>query len=99
MPAKAPTSEALAASTRLATFLNQPFPPRHIDAFGHDERLRLLRALIAELGGVAHEGGLDARLRLHGITSTSTSGIVQACRNWISNVTLKAMAAQHGALT
>ena len=93
MPGKVPTKATLALADQLRAFLDQPWPPAHIDLVMHDLRLAALQRLILEWGGVYDRNGMGWMVRLNGFKATSTSSLASACRNWISQVTLKAASA------
>lgn len=90
MVTKAPSDATLAFSHKLRAFLDQPWPPAHIDRAAHDHRLHALQVLIAEWGGVSDTRGSVHTIRLNGFKATSTVSLARACRNWITQVTLKA---------
>lgn len=54
--------------------------------------LAALRDLIKGNGGKIREGWDDTRIRVCGLRASSTSGLVNACKNWIRQLTLKSMA-------
>ena len=53
---------------------------------------RALKALIEGQGGVVRETWNSTSVQIFGLRATSTSGLVQACQNWITQLTLKSMA-------
>lgn len=55
-----------------------------------------IKALIETKGGAVRERWDGASINLYGLRASSTSGFEGACRNWISQLTVKAMAAQMG---
>ena len=60
--------------------------------------LNNLRLVIDGAGGHSENRWDGARVRIHGLRATSTSGLESACRNWLTQVTLKsAQAAMAGA--
>lgn len=77
---------------RLAAFLDQPFPPRHIDADLHDLRLRHLLDLIVREGGECTENHYAVCVRMDGVSASSTSGLIGAARHWVAVVRKKAAA-------
>lgn len=93
MTAKAPSKATLAFADQLRAFLDQPWPPAHIDRVAHDHRLGALQRLILEWGGAFDRNGMGWSIRLNGFRATSTSSLGDACRNWIKQVTIKAAAA------
>ena len=52
--------------------------------------------LIEAKGGAVKCDYRGTSIRLFGIRAASTSGLMQACENWLAQVTLKSMAAQMG---
>lgn len=93
MPAKVPSKATVEFANRLSLFLDQPWPPAHIDRAAHDHRLAALQRLILEWGGAYESNGMGHMIRLNGFKATSTSHLAGACRNWVTQVTLKAAAA------
>jgi hypothetical protein len=91
--ARVPTKATLAFSDQLRAFLDQPWPPAHIDRVLHDHRQDALQRLILEWGGGFDRNGMGWVVRLNGFRATSTVSLAGACRNWIAQVTLKASAA------
>lgn len=83
-------------ANKLDDFLEQPFPPRHINRDAHDLRMRALADLIYREGGSSNETATGYSVNIGGVRATSTSGLVGATRNWINSVRKKA-AAQAGA--
>lgn len=59
-------------------------------------KLRAVIALVEAKGGRIEDKWSGASVRLFGLRATSTSGIIGACNNWITQLTLKSMAAQMG---
>ncbi|GAB1361790.1 hypothetical protein MASR1M32_10260 [Rhodobacter sp.] len=50
-----------------------------------------LVATISEMGGkVSRNGSHETRVRLFGLSASSTSGVKNACRNWINQIRSKA---------
>lgn len=90
MPAKAPSDATIAFADRLRAFLDQPWPPAHIDRPAHDLRLAELQRLILQLGGAFGQGSAGYMIRLDGLKATSTVNLASACGNWVTQVTLKA---------
>lgn len=90
MPAKIPSKATLAFADTLRAFIDQPWPPAHIDRTAHDHRLAALQKLILEWGGAYDRTGAGYMVRLNGFRATSTVSLASACRNWITQVTLKA---------
>jgi hypothetical protein len=70
-----------------------PYPNRD----PYDRAVAALMADIAILGGQLKADWNVLRCRLFGETSTSTSGAVNAVRNWIAKVHPKAFTAFYGA--
>lgn len=79
-------------AVRLAAFLDQPWPPRHIDRAAHDHRLSALEALIHREGGTFKDTTSGYAVNIGGVRATSTSGLFGATRNWINAVRKKAAA-------
>jgi hypothetical protein len=77
------------SADRLAAFLAQPFPPRHINADLHDLSMRALLDLIGREGGDVTETHYAVRVRLGGVSASSTSGLIEAARNWVAAVRKK----------
>lgn len=90
MTAKAPSDATLAFSAKLRAFIDQPWPPAHIDRAAHDLRLDALQRMILEAGGSYDRNGMGWVIRLNGFRATSTVSLAGACSNWITQVTLKA---------
>lgn len=98
MPVKVPSKATLAFAETLTRFIDQPWPPAHIDRFAHDARQVSLQKLILEWGGAFDRNGMGWMIRLNGFRATSTSSLRDACRNWVKQVTIKAgLAAMAGA--
>jgi hypothetical protein len=93
MAAKVPSKPTLAFADALRAFIDQPWPPAHIDRAAHDHRLAALQRLILEWGGAFDRNGMGWQVRLNGFKATSTSSLRDACQNWIRQVTLKAASA------
>ena len=93
MVAKVPTKAAVDLANRLNALLALPFPPAHVDKAGYDAALTRLKREITANYGTFTEGWNGARMRAHGFASSSTEGLIGACRNWITQVTLKAASA------
>jgi hypothetical protein len=74
---------------RLSAFLDQPFPPRHINADLHDLRMRALLDLIGREGGECTEKHYATRVRMGGVSASSTSGLIGAVHNWVVAVRKK----------
>lgn len=55
--------------------------------------------LIETKGGAVKTGSHGVSVRVFGIRASSTGGLLQACHNWKSQVTLKSMAANMAAQT
>lgn len=55
--------------------------------------------LILANGGTVKVGHDGVVIRIYGIRASSTGGLLQACHNWKSQVTLKSMAANMAAQT
>lgn len=91
--AKTPGKDTLAFADKLRAFLDQPWPPAHIDRAAHDHRLNALHRLIVDAGGSWDYNGAVYSMRLHGFRATSTNHLASACRNWITQVVLKSAAA------
>lgn len=87
---RVPDVTVLAAAQRLDDVLALPFPPRHIDPVGHDGAMARLRVTILGDGGTFTDAWNGTRIRHHGFSATSTSGLVKATRNWITQVRGKA---------
>ena len=92
MSTKAPSDAARAYSTRLARLLDA-LPSYLDDKPAYIAAIACIKLAIAEQGGAVRDDWNGARVRLHGISATSTTGVAGACRNWITQVTLKAAAA------
>lgn len=86
----------LKTADKLSEFLDQPWPPRHINRDAHDLRLRALTDLIFREGGSSNESGTNFSVNIGGVRATSTSSMAGAARNWINSVRKK-VAAQTGA--
>lgn len=90
MAAKVPSEATLAFADQLRAFLAQPWPSAYIDRAAHDHRLHALQKLILEWGGAYDYNGAGHMVRLNGFKATSTVDLASACRNWVTQVTLKA---------
>ncbi len=93
MPAKVPSKATLAFAETLTRFIDQPWPPAHIDRVAHDHRLAALQKLILEWGGTFDRNGMGWMIRLNGFKATSTVSLASACQNWVKQVTIKAASA------
>ena len=58
-----------------------------------------ITALIEAKGGTVKTGADGVSVRLFGIRASSTAGLLQACQNWKTQVTLKSMVANMAAQT
>lgn len=84
---------ALACADRIEAMLKS-FPRiKHDDPALWATRLRELQVLILNEGGSFKDDWQGGQVRLHGFKATSTVGLPAACRNWITQVTLKSAAA------
>lgn len=92
MAAKVPTKAALDCASHLAQKI-KALPSSCDDRPGYDDGIKLLKHQIVSCGGTFSESWNGAGVRLHGFAASSTSGIADACRNWITQVTLKAASA------
>jgi hypothetical protein len=68
------------------------------DRAAYQVALARLQTKILHEGGSFTADGLGARVRLHGFTATSTTGLAGACHNWITQVTDKAALASMAAV-
>lgn len=93
MPTKVPSKATLAFAETLTRFIDQPWPPAHIDRVAHEHRLAALQKLILEAGGVHDDNSMGWMIRMNGFKATSTSSLRDACRNWVKQVTIKAASA------
>jgi hypothetical protein len=63
------------------------------EALAHEEAralaLRDLRRMIEKAGGQVRNDWNGAAVRIHGLRATATSGLEQACRNWLTQVVVK----------
>ena len=91
---------AQAFHTELATALKAVPANKHDMPYADYEtrvqKLRAITALIESKGGTVAERWDGTKVRAFGINAASTSGLETACRNWISQLTVKSMAAQTG---
>lgn len=92
MPARTPTDAARAFTSQLGRAL-QDLPSFQHDRPGYDLAIDRIRTMIIAEGGAIRSDWNSTRLRIHGIAASATSGVAQACRNWIAQVTLKSSAA------
>lgn len=83
-------------AVKLARFLDQPWPPQHIDRAAHDHRMKSLEDLISREGGALWETATGWTVNIGGVRATYTSGLIGATRNWI-NAVRKKSAKQTGA--
>lgn len=90
--AKVPTPAALDCCARLGQLLSN-LPSPYPDRPAYDRALEPVMALIGQEGGSFSSNWNGTKLRLHGFSASSTSGLAEACRNWRTQVTLKAMQA------
>lgn len=67
------------------------------NTIARDKAFADITAMIEANGGAVNIRHDATTIRLFGIRASATSGIGQACRNWIAQLTLKAMAAQNEA--
>jgi hypothetical protein len=95
---RTPTKEALAFHARLYGLV-QALPGFQDDRPGYDAGIARIKAAIVEAGGAVRNDWNGARVRVHGFSATSTTGVAGACRNWMTQVTLKAAEATMGSLT
>lgn len=83
---------------KLVEALNKVPPYTHeaheLDKPAREKALADLRLLIGENGGGARERYDGTDIRLFGIRASSTSGLTAACRNWISQLTIKSAMAR-----
>ena len=87
------TNGALACAGRIEAILKS-FPRiKHDDPTLWAARLSELQVLILNEGGSYKDDWQGAQVRLWGFKATSTMGLTGACRNWITQVTLKSDAA------
>lgn len=93
-------AEAQAFHTELATALKAIPANKHDMPYAEYEtraqKLRAVTALIESKGGTVAERWDGTKVRAFGIKAASTSGLETACRNWITQLTVKSMAAQTG---
>jgi hypothetical protein len=82
----------LQTAVALDKFLDQPWPPRHINRDAYDLRLQALKDLIGREGGQSSETAMGFSVSIGGVRSTSTSSLSGATRNWITAVRKKAAA-------
>lgn len=95
MPADLAAARAFVPALRAALDRVPPysFERRLEDEEARNVALHNLRLVIDGAGG-QHQNRWDgAAVRIHGLRATSTSGLESACRNWLTQVTLKSMAA------
>ncbi len=95
---KAPSMAALAFHARLAAMVND-LPGFQDDRTGYAAGIARIKLAIVEAGGAVRDDWNGARVRVHGFSATSTMGVAMACRNWMTQVTIKAAAAGMGSLT
>ncbi len=86
---KYPPQGALGCADRIEALLNG-FPKSRWDSKTEWEtRLRELQVLILSEGGSFKDDWQGARVHLWGFRASSTSGLVAACRNWVTQVRAK----------
>lgn len=87
--AKVPSRAAIDCAERLRGILSV-MPSAYPDRAAYDRAVLGLAAVITTDGGSYSEKWDGARVSLHGLSATSTSGLAAAARNWCAQVTLKA---------
>lgn len=92
-------SAAQSFHSELAATLKQ-VPPYKYPLSDEDRRARndvlaAITAVFVKAGGAVRVRGDGTMVRAFGIRASSTSSLEGACQNWISQFTLKAMAARN----
>lgn len=92
MTARAPSPAARALANALAVAMkDMPYPST--DRAAYDARVSQLRDMIEAKKGRVQDNWNGARIRVHGISTSSTMGLAGACHNYITQVTLKSATA------
>lgn len=89
---KRPSDAAIDLAIDLAKAVAD-LPSFQHDRPGYDRAIDAIRATIIAEGGAIRSDWQGTRLRIHGVTASSTSGAAQACKNWVAQVVLKTSAA------
>lgn len=93
-------AEAQAFHTELSTVLKKvptfSYSDPEASKAARDKVYDRIKALIETKGGVVRERWDGTSISLFGLRASSTSGFEGACRNWIAQLTVKAIAAQMG---
>jgi hypothetical protein len=98
MTANVPSPAALAFHAQLHGMI-RALPSFTTDRPGFDAGISRIKLAIVEAGGAVRDDWNGARIRVHGFSASSTTGVAGACTNWLQQVTLKAALAAMASTT